>query len=164
MKPVLAPLLLLTCVVMLNGTIALAQEKEDVLARYLRVDIAAKKTQVMSSAMLLSAQEEQAFMPAYQQYQQELAQFTDGRQALIKQYAKDYKTLDDAQAKELMDRVFELQELRLSILRKYVTAMQKILPIKLMARFVQVEFQIQRLMDLQSNMELPQLPYGLETH
>jgi hypothetical protein len=31
------------------------------------------------------------------------------------------------------------------------------------ARFVQVESQIQRLMDLQSNMELPQLPYGLET-
>ncbi len=164
MKSVFATLLLLTGVVTLTGTIALAQDREDVLARYLRVDIAAKRTQVMSSAMLLSAPEEQALMPVYQQYQQELAQFTDGRQVLIKQYVKDYKTLDDAQAKELIDRVFELQELRLSILRKYVTAMEKILPIKLVARFVQVEFQIQRLMDLQSNMELPQLPYGLETH
>lgn len=162
MKPVLATLLILTGVGIPAGPIALAQDR-DVLARYLRVDIAAKKTQVVSSAMLLSASEEQRFMPVYQQYQQELTQFTDGRQALIKQYVKEYKTLDDAQAKELIDKVFELQELRVGILRKYVAAMEKILPMKLVARFVQVESQIQRLMDLQSNMELPQLPYGLET-
>ncbi len=158
MKPVFATLVLLTGVVMLTGTMTLAQDREDVLARYLRVDIAAKKTQVMASGLLLSAPEENAFMPVYQQYQVELAQFTDARQALIKQYVKGYKTLNDAQAKELLDRVFELQEQRLTLLRKYATEMQKTLPITLVAKFVQLELQLQRLMDLQVNMDLPPLP------
>jgi hypothetical protein len=157
MKPAFATLVLLTGVVMLTGTIAQAQDREDVLARYLRVDIAAKKTQVMASGLLLSPPEEQAFMPVYQHYQVELAQFTDARQALIQQYVKGYKTLNDAQAKELLDRVFELQEQRLSLLRKYATEMQKSLPITLVAKFVQLELQLQRLMDLQVNMDLPPL-------
>ena len=157
MKPVFAALVLLIGVVMLTGTIALAQDREDVLARYLRVDIASKKTQVMASGLLLSAPEEKAFMPLYQQYQAELDQFTNARQALIQQYVKEYKTLNDAQAKELVDRVLELQEQRLSLLRKYATEMQKTLPITLVAKFVQLELQLHRLMDLQVNMDLPQL-------
>ncbi len=157
MKPVFGTVLLLSGVVMLAGTIALAQDREDVLANYLRVDIAAKKTQVMASGLLLSAPEEKGFMAVYQQYHVELAQLTDARQAFIKQYVKEYKTLNDAQAKELMDRVFELQEQRLSLLRKYATELQKNLPMTLVAKFVQMEMQLQRLMDLKVNMDLPQL-------
>src|SRR5574341_1819427 len=142
MKRVLAALLLLAGIVALIGTMAPAQDRAELFARYLRTDIAAKKTQVMSTAWLLSPQEEKAFWPAYQEYQQELAKFTDARQALVQQYVKEYKILDDAKAKELMDRVFELQEWRLSLLRRYATEMQKNLPVKQVAKFVQVEAQI----------------------
>jgi hypothetical protein len=157
MKAIFATLLLLTGVVMLTGTIALAEDREDVLARYLRVDIAAQKTQVMATGLLLSGPDEKAFMPVYQQYQMELGQLTDSRQGLIKQFVKEYKTLNNAQAKELMDRVFEFHEQRLNLLRKYATEMQKNLPMTLVAKFVQLEMQLQRLMDLQINIDLPQL-------
>lgn len=157
MKWVSAALVSLAGVALLGGTLAPAQDRAELLARYLRTDIAAKRTHVMSSALLLSADEEKAFWPVYKQYQQELAQFTDAREALIRDYVKEYRTLSDAKAKELMASSFELQEQRLKFLRKYAEEMQKSLPVKQVVKFVQVEAQIHRLTDLQINMELPQL-------
>ncbi len=139
------------------GAAALAQDRTDVLARYLRTDIAARKSEVMTSALLLSPDQEKAFWPVYEQFQRELSQFSDSRQALIKDYVQAYKTLDDAKAKDLMDRAFELNEKRFALLRKYAAEMQKSIPIKEVVKFVQVEAQLHRLMDLQINMELPQL-------
>ncbi len=157
MKRLTVALLLLGGVVALIGTLAPAEDRAEMFAHYLRADIAAKRTNVLSSALFLSPQEEKAFWPAYQQYQVELAKFSDSRQTLIQEYVKEFQTLDGAKAKELMDRAFELQEQRLALLKKYAAEMAKDLPIKKVVMFVQVESQIQRLMDLQINMELPQL-------
>jgi hypothetical protein len=82
-KPVIAFLVLLAGVVLLTGTVAQAQSREDLLVRYLRTDIASKKTEVMSTGLLLPPEEAKAFSPVYQQYQQELAQLSNARQALI---------------------------------------------------------------------------------
>ncbi len=139
------------------GATAWAQDRVDVLARYLRTDIAAKKSDVMTSALLLTPDQEKAFWPVYNNFQRELAEFSTGREALIKDYVLAYKTLDDAKAKDLMDRAFELNEKRFALLRKYAAEMQKSIPIKEVVKFVQVEAQLHRLMDLQINMELPQL-------
>ncbi len=139
------------------GATVRAQDRVDALARYLRTDIAAKKTEVMTSALLLTPEQEKAFWPVYQEFQRELAQFSDSRQTLIKDYVQAYKTLDDAKAKDLMERAFELNEKRFALLRKYAAEMQRNIPIKEVVKFVQVEAQLHRLMDLQINMELPQL-------
>jgi hypothetical protein len=157
MKAFFCTLLLLTGVAMLTGTTALAEDRADVLARYLRVDIASHSTQVMATGLLLTGPDEKAFSSLYQKYQVELAKLTDDRQSLIKDYVKVYKTLTNDQAKELLDRLFEFQEQRLSLLRKYSTDMQKSLPTTLVAKFVQLEMQLHRLMDLQINIDLPQL-------
>ncbi len=157
MNRLMAVPLLLAGVLALTGTWALGQDRAEMFARYLRTDVAAKRTEVLSSALFLSPEEEKAFWPAYQQYQVELAKFDDARQALIQRYVKEFNALDDAKAKELMDRAFELQEHRLSVLKKYATEMQKNISVKQVVKFVQMESQILRLMDLQINMELPQL-------
>jgi len=156
-KRVIAFLGVLIGVVMLTGTAAQAQGREDLLARYLKTDLASKKTEVMSSGMLLSRAEGEAFWPAYKQYQQELNQLNDTRQTLITKYVKEYKSLDDAKAKELLEGVFGLLDQRLVLLRKYATQMQQNLPSVLVAKFVQLELQMQRVMDLQLNIELPPL-------
>ncbi len=157
MKRVIVFLGVLIGVGMLIGTAAQAQGREDLLARYLKTDLASKQTEVMSSGMLLSREEGEVFWPAYKQYQQELTQLNDTRQTLITQYVKEYKNLDDAKAKELMEGVFGLLEQRLVLLRKYAAQMQQKLPGALVGKFVQLELQMQRVMDLQLNIELPPL-------
>ncbi len=141
----------------LTGIVVSAQDRVAAMANLLRVDIAAKKTRVLSDAMLLSSPEGAAFWPVYRQYERELAEFNDTRLALIKEYIQNYRTLDDAKAKDLLEKSFELQERRLSLLRKYAGELQKSLPTKRVAMFIQVESQLLRLIDLQSSVELPEL-------
>jgi len=157
MKRVVGAAIVLGCVLALTIGLAWAQDRAEVMGRLLKTDLASKKTDMMSKALLLSPAEGAAFWPVYNEYQAELAQFNEQIQALIKDYVQNYRTLDDAKAKELMDKSIELQEHRLSLLRKYVGNMEKVLPLKQVARFYQVETQMLRLMDLQINTELPSL-------
>jgi hypothetical protein len=147
----------LSCIVALTTTITSGQDPAETMARLLRTDLAAKKTDMMSRALLLSPAEEAAFWPVYKQYQVELGQFNEQRQATIKDYVQHYQALDDAKAKELIEKSLELQEGRLRILRKYVGSMEKVLPMKQVAKFFQVESQMLRLIDVQMNIELPAL-------
>jgi len=148
--------LLITGVV-LTGIVVSAQDRVSAMANLLRVDIAGKKTRVLSDAMLLDSPEAAAFWPVYRQYERELAEFNDSRLALIKEYTQNYRALDDAKAKDLLEKSFELQERRLSLLRKYAGELQKSLPAKRVAIFIQVESQLLRLIDLQASVELPEL-------
>jgi hypothetical protein len=157
MKRSLGVAFVLACVIVLTIGIASAQDRADAMARLLRTDLASKKTEMMSKALLLSSAEGAKFWPVYNEYQAEMGRFNDERQALIKNYVQNFRTLDDAKAKELTDKSLELQERRLSLLRKYVGDMEKVLPMKQVAKFFQVESQMLRLMDLQINTELPSL-------
>jgi hypothetical protein len=157
MRRVWGAALVLVPAVAFTVSFALAQDRSEMMARLLRTDLASKKTEMMSKALLLSSDEGAKFWPVYKEYQAELGQFNDERQATIKDYVQNYRTLDDAKAKELMDKSLDLQERRLSLLRKYVENMQKVLPLKLVAKFYQVESQMLRMMDLQINTELPSL-------
>ncbi len=146
----------LVIAIVLTGIVVSAQDRASATANLLRLDIAAKKTRVLSDAMLLSSAEATAFWPVYRQYEQELAQFNDDRLALIKTYVQNYKALDDTTAKDLMEKSFELQERRLTLLRKYAGELQKNLAPKRVAMFIQVESQL-LLIDLQTSVELPEL-------
>ena len=157
MQRALVAALALSCFIALTTGIASGQDSAETMARLLRTDLAAKKTDMMSKALLLTPAEEAAFWPVYKEYQVELAQFNEQLQAVIKDYVQHYQTLDDAKAKELIGKSLELQERRLNLLRKYVGSMEKVLPMKQVARFFQVESQMLRLMDVQINIQLPAL-------
>ncbi|HSB71006.1 MAG TPA: hypothetical protein VLT62_16890 [Candidatus Methylomirabilis sp.] len=157
MKRSLGVVLAVVSAISLTVDIAPAQDRAEMMARLLRTNLASKKTEMMSKALLLTPAEGAAFWPVYKEYQVELAQHTEQLQALIKDYVQNYRTLDDAKARELMDKSLEVQEQRLSLLRKYAGNLAKVLPLKQVAKFYQVESQMLRLMDLQINMELPSL-------
>ncbi len=50
-----------------------------------------------------------------------------------------------------------MHEQRLVLLRKYTTKLQGVLPMRQVAGFVQTEFQLLRLLDLQRTSSLPEL-------
>ncbi|HWU38046.1 MAG TPA: hypothetical protein VN203_10405 [Candidatus Acidoferrum sp.] len=153
----LAGALGLSCIIALITGIASGQDQAERMARLLRMDLAVKTSDMMGKALNLSRTEQEAFWPVYNDYRVELAQFNDQLQAVIKDYVQHYQSLDDAKAKDLIEKSFELQERRLNLLRKYVGNMEKVLPMKQVARFFQVESQMLRLMDVQINTQLPPL-------
>jgi hypothetical protein len=121
----------------------------------LRTDLKAEKAAIIINNMHFTEAEKDAFWPVYQKYQKELSKLGDERVALIKDYAAHLGTIDDAKAKELTARAMALEEQRLQLVKKYIDEFGKVLPAKQVARFFQLEMQMQRMVDIQVAAELP---------
>lgn len=121
----------------------------------LRSDVRAAKTGLMTEALDLTPAQSEAFWPLYRAYDTELAGLGDRRVALIKQFADGYGTLTDAQADEMADAWFALQQDRADLRRKYHGRVAKAVSPRIAARFVQVDHVVSMLLDLQIAAELP---------
>jgi hypothetical protein len=121
----------------------------------LRKDVRAGKADILGKTMELDSTQAAAFWPIYKQYDTELTALSDERVSIIKDLAKDFDTLDDAKAKALLDRQMAFEEKRLALTKKYKDEMLKALPAKTVARFLQVESRLNKLIDLAVASEIP---------
>jgi len=141
----------------LVGGFAFAQTATDTdkYVELMRADVRAQKVQILTKAMEFSVEESAAFWPVYDKYQQEFNKLGDQKVALIKDYAANFENLEDSKARELAERALGLEEMRVSLLKKYYPEFGKVLSGKKVARFLQVENQINRLIDLQIASGIP---------
>jgi hypothetical protein len=93
---------------LLGATPARPQTSQDILAHYVTLDVASKKSEVMAKALLMNGTERQVFWPLYDAYQRELTLVSNEREALLQEYLKEAATLDDARAKVLIAKAFEI--------------------------------------------------------
>jgi len=121
----------------------------------LRKDVRAGKADILGKTMELDSQQAAAFWPLYKQYETELTALGNERVAIIKDLAKDFDALDDAKAKALLDRQVAFEEKRLALTKKTKDEMLKALPAKTVARFLQVESRLNKLVDLTVASEIP---------
>lgn len=139
-----------------------AQEKKQSDAAYLdayiemaRSDLKTEKTAIITQAIPMTEQESAAFWPVYRKYDLELNQLGDERLRLIKDYAANYKTMTDAKAKELADRMLAWDEKRVKMKKQYFAQFSKVLPAAKAARLLQLENRIGLLIDLQIAANVP---------
>ncbi|HET6267400.1 MAG TPA: hypothetical protein VFG11_06745 [Acidobacteriota bacterium] len=134
------------------------QEQIDKAMELTRSDVASQKVQVITKAMAFTPEESAKFWPVYNQYQEELKKIGDQRWTLIKDYADHYSTMDDKKAAQLTDQALDLEAQRVQLMKKYVPEFQKVLTPRRTARFIQVENQLNRLIDIQLASEIPLMP------
>jgi hypothetical protein len=113
---------------------------------------------------MLPRAESEAFWPLYREYERQREQIEQWAWALLEDYLKSARTLDDAATRALLDRLFTLYERRLALLRTYATALQARLPMRQAAEFVQTEFELMRLRDLQRDARLEIMRRGWEEY
>jgi len=133
---------------------AAAATSHEAIADVLETHVAVNRTDVMARAVLLPRAEADAFWPLYRNYERERERLEGEARALLDDYLTNAQTLDDATVQAMLDRLFVLYEQRLGLLRTYATALQASLPIRHAAAFVQREFELLRLMDLQRDERL----------
>jgi hypothetical protein len=121
----------------------------------LRTDLTAQKAALIVSNMHLTEAETEAFWPVYRKYNKELDKVGDAKVAVIKDYATHLDSIDDKKAKELTAKALKVEEQRLRVIKKYIGEFDKVLSAKQVARFFQLEMQMQRMVDLQVAAELP---------
>ncbi len=121
----------------------------------LRKEGRAGKADILGKTMALDSTQAAAFWPIYKQYEAEVQMLGDERVAIIQDMAEHFDTLDDAKAKALLDRQIALEEKKIALTKKYKDEMLKALPAKTVARWLQVENRLNKLVELSVASEIP---------
>ena len=121
----------------------------------LRADLKKDKVQILTEMMELSPDDSAKFWPVYNNYDKALTKIADERLAFIAMYAKNYGNLTDAQVNQIVNGLLDVEGKRTELKRQYFGTMSQALSPKQAAKFLQVESQIEKLVDLQIAANLP---------
>jgi hypothetical protein len=125
---------------------------------YARADMREDKVVTINQAMKLDQNDPNynAFWHEYYPYEAELKKLNDERLALIRDYQFNMNKMNDDTANSLAKRAFAIREKKLELLEEYYKKIRKATSPVIAARFLQVEYDIGLLLDLEiaSNMPL----------
>jgi hypothetical protein len=123
----------------------------------LREKIKADKKLVVAANMQLTESEAKAFWPVYDRYQKDLAKINHRIGKLIESYAADYQanTLTDEKAKKLIGEYVAIGKAEAKLQESYVPKLSKVLPMKKVARYLQIENKIRAAIKYELAGEIP---------
>lgn len=113
------------------------------------------RKRLIADNLLLTESEAKRFWPLYERYEKDLSVLTDKRRGLIAEFGENYESMTDAMARELMIDRLELEEQRARLRRAYVHRFEKVLPVKKLARYYQIESKIRAAVEAGIAEELP---------
>ena len=105
--------------------------------------------------MQLDSDQAQKFWPIYKEFETELSKVGDQVLAAVRSYAENYGKLTDPVADQLANKVLTLEQQRNTLKKKCSDRMKASLGGITAMRFLQVENQLERLVDLQIAAQLP---------
>jgi predicted outer membrane protein len=148
--------------VLLCGLVPLsvAQDKPADNMQILRDKLRADKKVLVAANMELTESEAQGFWPLYEQYQKDLQNLNQRIANLLENYAADLqgKSLTDAKAKQLIAEAVAIEQAEAQLKSTYAPQLSKVLPVKKVARYLQIENKIRAVVkyDIASGLPLVQ--------
>ena len=121
----------------------------------LRSDVQTRKLEIIRQNLKLSESEGEKFWPQQRNYETDLSKLGDERLQIIRDYAKDWDNLSDANAKNLGERLLSFQKKRVQLREKYFARIGKEVSATVAAKFFQVENQLEDLIDLEIGSQIP---------
>jgi hypothetical protein len=94
---------------------------------------------LVTRAMDLTPNEMQRFWPLYRQYRVAASKVGDRIVSLITTYADNYQDLNDKVADKLLTEFVRIEEERARLKAQYLPKFKKVIPVKKVARFYQIE-------------------------
>jgi len=123
---------------------SVAQDKPADNMQILRDKIKADKKLVVATNMELTESEAQGFWPIYGEYQKDLQKINQRIANLLESYASDFrgKSLTDEKAKKLINEAVAIEQAEANLKSTYAPKLSKVLPVKKVARYLQIENKI----------------------
>jgi len=121
----------------------------------LRTDLKTSKAQIMGEVMQLDAGQATKFWPIYKEFETEFSTLGEKVVAAITKYSDEYDKMTDDSADQLANQVLSIEQQRNTLKKKYYDKMKEGLGGIVAARFLQVENQLERIVDLQVSASLP---------
>ena len=124
----------------------------------MRSDVQADKNEIIAHTMQFTDTESVAFWPVYRDYAYGHQVIGDERVQLIKDYALNYDSMDDAKAKDMVQRMINLEDETLNLREDYWPKFMKALGAKRAAKFYQVDNRLRLIINLQLSENIPLIP------
>jgi hypothetical protein len=123
---------------------SVAQDKPADNMQILRDKIKADKKLLVATNMELTESEAKGFWPIYDEYQKDLQKINRRLVGLLESYAADFrdKSLTDDKAKKLIDEAVAIEVAEANLKSTYAPKLSKVLPVKKVARYLQIENKI----------------------
>lgn len=121
----------------------------------LKSDLKTDKKAIITEVMQFDETQSAAFWPIYKEFEFDLDKLSEKRIANIKDFAANYDVMSDEKAKELIENAFDFQDDRLDLNKKYHKKFAEALGPIVAAKYMQLEYEIQLLVDLSINSNLP---------
>lgn len=102
-----------------------------------------EKKALIKENLLLTEQEKQAFWPLYDNYMKELVKLFKRRTALTKEFINKQKTINDEQARAIVDEHFAIVSESVKIKKSMLVKLRKKLPEIKVLKFFQLEGKIE---------------------
>jgi hypothetical protein len=120
-----------------------------------RGDIMAKRESALKTLIVLDENQAKAFWPLKKEYDAELMKNGEARKALLREYAKVYKSPSPEQAKDMAVRSLKLDEDRNGLRSKYFDLMSQKVSVLAAGQFLQLTRQFETMMDLKVQSVVP---------
>jgi hypothetical protein len=126
------------------ASLAGAQDKPADNMQILRDKLKADKKLVVATNMELTESEAKNFWPIYEQYQKDLQKINRRITSVLESYAADFrsKAMTDDKAKKLIDEALAIEAAEANLKSTYAPKLSKALPVKKVARYLQIENKI----------------------
>jgi hypothetical protein len=135
-----------------------AQPITDTDIQLLRSNVQAEKNDIIAHTMRFTETESVAFWPLYRDYSRDQQVIGDARVQLIKDYAKNYDSMDDAKAKDMTQRLLAIDAKFTKLREDYWPKFEKALGAKRAAKFYQVDNRLSMMVNLQLASDISLIP------
>jgi hypothetical protein len=140
-----------------NGMSVTEEQVNDANVQLMRQDVRSERKKVVAANLPLTETEATQFWPVYDRYIAETIKVNDTRFALIKEYAKNYKTITDDQAESYIKRWLALDQDNTQLRLKFIPEFEKVVSPKKTAMFFQIDRRVSMMIELQLASQVPLL-------
>lgn len=117
-----------------------------------QLDIAAARAErkaIVGQNMNLTDDENKTFWPLYDEYEAKMDRIEDRHVREIKEFARHYQNLTNADARKKLDEVMAISQARLSVQKSYISKFRAILSDVKVTRFFQIDNKLRALVQCQ---------------
>ncbi len=120
-----------------------------------RQQLQSDRQEIVAANLQLSDAEGKIFWPLYRAYRQEVQKLGDRYVKLLEDYAANYKTLTNEKASAMLDESLSIQGEQNKIMVKHAKKMRETVSAKTVARFFQIENQLNSMLEVELADEIP---------
>ncbi|HEY7750960.1 MAG TPA: Spy/CpxP family protein refolding chaperone [Ignavibacteriaceae bacterium] len=144
MKKILFPFVLLAC----TFSFAQIESFDTTHISAIKKDLKGAFTEIVKENLTLTDEQAKVFWPIYDEYIAARNPIFEERVSVTEEYMMNYYAMDDATAKDLINRALQLNQDLLDVRKEYVNKMLDKLSPSLVGKFFQIDNRVTTLADL----------------